>query len=552
MKSYYLVLFILGCFAHGGYTQSRKFSGLVLDSSNDAPLKNVNIQLVGTASGTFTNERGEFDVTISEPRRTGNPFLDNLADTHLRIKKLLISRIGYLTKEVTLSSASKFVVKLDKEYVHLSPLYLHDFPKEEVPYAPPSIDPTPSGFVPLENFATYGKGLNNFRIQLGNVLFSEDQKGIDSLNLIFTIDETGKPTNLRATPVPPAHVIDIIGNFFSGLTPWTPATQRNEKVQQHFEISIVPGVDPLPSKDFYSYIISNLFYPKAAWRKGTQGFVEVEFSIGSPGNNIDQVRIVKDIGNGCGDEVKRVLFATPSKLCLGLVGAAKADKFILPVFFGSNEPKKNPATSFSGAHYPLMRVLILMTPFQGQASYYKPKRFSMHGLTSDEISTGMFGQWTYSNLYEAIRDRPVAKRLALRQNMLSSFPPEILTLKKLEFLDLEGNAIESLPEEIIALKKLRWLFLPFNKITDLPPTLGELSKLELLGLADNKLETIPAPVFFLKKLTGLDLAGNNITTIPRELYSLKKLKTLVLTNNPIDIKEIEALKSNLPNTQVIF
>lgn len=50
----------------------------------------------------------------------------------------------------------------------------------------------------------------------------------------------------------------------------------------------------------------------------------------------------------------------------------------------------------------------------------------------------------------------------------------------------------------------------------------------------------------------LILSYNNITSLPNEIAYLKQLKTLNLTGNPLSANQISQLKTELPNTTIIF
>jgi small GTP-binding protein len=59
--------------------------------------------------------------------------------------------------------------------------------------------------------------------------------------------------------------------------------------------------------------------------------------------------------------------------------------------------------------------------------------------------------------------------LDLRDNRLTSLPPEIIKLTNLTYLDLRNNQLTSLPPEIIKLTNLTFLNLSYNQLTSLPP-----------------------------------------------------------------------------------
>lgn len=56
----------------------------------------------------------------------------------------------------------------------------------------------------------------------------------------------------------------------------------------------------------FTYIYSNLNYPAKARNNGIQGSVEISFVVTSNGK-IDSVKILKDIGEGCGKSCKKTV-----------------------------------------------------------------------------------------------------------------------------------------------------------------------------------------------------------------------------------------------------
>lgn len=58
--------------------------------------------------------------------------------------------------------------------------------------------------------------------------------------------------------------------------------------------------------EMLKFIYSNIKYPKKAREEGTEGKVIVQFIVDHTGT-VRNIKILKDIGNGCGEEVKRVI-----------------------------------------------------------------------------------------------------------------------------------------------------------------------------------------------------------------------------------------------------
>jgi len=108
-----------------------------------------------------------------------------------------------------------------------------------------------------------------------------------------------------------------------------------------------------------------------------------------------------------------------------------------------------------------------------------------------------------------------SKKLDLSRRRIKDFPTELNSLKKLEFLYLEGNSLTCLPDDFfICLPLLKWLDLRNNQITYLPTTIGEARCLRSLLLEDNKITKLPLELGFVQSLSGLHLAGNPLEFPP--------------------------------------
>lgn len=80
--------------------------------------------------------------------------------------------------------------------------------------------------------------------------------------------------------------------------------------------------------EFYSFLSENLSYPAKARNSDTQGIVYVSFDLDSI-RGMQNVTLVRDIGNGCGGEVIKVLKKVPNKW----IPKSKSVTLILPVIF---------------------------------------------------------------------------------------------------------------------------------------------------------------------------------------------------------------------------
>ncbi len=79
-------------------------------------------------------------------------------------------------------------------------------------------------------------------------------------------------------------------------------------------------------------IYDNIQYPQEALDKKIQGKVILSFIVEKDGS-IGEVKILKDIGYGCGDEAVRIIKSMPKWKPAKQRGKAVRQQFTLPVIF---------------------------------------------------------------------------------------------------------------------------------------------------------------------------------------------------------------------------
>jgi len=111
--------------------------------------------------------------------------------------------------------------------------------------------------------------------------------------------------------------------IFADTIPTGSNTELHNQIEKEEEVFMIvedpprfPGCEHLELSKFYKencaerklneYVYGNLRYPEEAIKKFIEGKVIVQFVIDKDGT-IDDVKIVKDIGGGCGEEVVRVI-----------------------------------------------------------------------------------------------------------------------------------------------------------------------------------------------------------------------------------------------------
>jgi TonB family protein len=82
-----------------------------------------------------------------------------------------------------------------------------------------------------------------------------------------------------------------------------------------------------------SYIGFNLQYPDEAREQKIEGVVVLSFVVSDSGL-IDQVRVLRDIGGGCGQEAQRIINEMPPWQPAIFKGKQVATQFTLPITFG--------------------------------------------------------------------------------------------------------------------------------------------------------------------------------------------------------------------------
>lgn len=138
-------------------------------------------------------------------------------------------------------------------------------------------------------------------------------------------------------------------------------------------------------------------------------------------------------------------------------------------------------------------------------------------------------------------------------------PEELWQLTGLKQLSLVGGIrsdvtrgnLSSIPPEIGNLTKLQILNLHNNTLSEIPPEIGELTDLEELDLSSNQLEDLPVEIWDLSNLKILKLDFNQFTSLPQEISKLTKLEKLSLIGNNFAPEDIEEIKKLLPNTRVM-
>lgn len=158
-----------------------------------------------------------------------------------------------------------------------------------------------------------------------------------------TYEETGKASIAGEA----SSGIEIRYNEESGDNSRTIAIiEYNDQVEtlghqtlQDGEIFVVVEESARPKdgiENFYSFITSNMKYPKVAEEKGIGGRVFVEFVVEKDGS-ISNLKVLKGIGHGCDDEALRVLAMSPPWIPARQRGHEVRQKMVMPIVFSGGQ-----------------------------------------------------------------------------------------------------------------------------------------------------------------------------------------------------------------------
>lgn len=132
--------------------------------------------------------------------------------------------------------------------------------------------------------------------------------------------------------------MDVFDNDVNGeISIPAPEIKQEEEVVDEEEKTIFTVVEqqaafPGGQQALMQYLHDNIKYPAQARETGTQGKVYVTFVVERDGSLTD-VKILRDIGSGCGDEAIRVVKSMPKWTPAKQRGKAVRQQFNLPVAF---------------------------------------------------------------------------------------------------------------------------------------------------------------------------------------------------------------------------
>lgn len=332
-KSSFILLGLLFCF-YGGYAQTRKIIGRIVDDESQKGIRDVNIIISGTTHGTFTNALGYFELTVE-------PAKDRI---------LVISNVGYSTSQIELPKEDRFKFGLKKDYISLGRIDLGDYPKKQIEIEPAKKNSAKKNrevtksdkkgdeeFIVVESNASFPGGYERFVDGLGEALATAATAPTKKdFFLIFTVSDSGKISTFHFSDSS-ASLIESARNYFQQMPNWTPGVQRGRSVPQYYMLSIGKIFSSPGTGSLFKFLSEKVKYPLAARRTGIEGLVLIQFEIDSSGK-ILTTRLIQDLGGDCGTEVINTLRAAPLETLSQLANPTHSEKFVLPVTFGFERP----------------------------------------------------------------------------------------------------------------------------------------------------------------------------------------------------------------------
>jgi hypothetical protein len=123
--------------------------------------------------------------------------------------------------------------------------------------------------------------------------------------------------------------------------------------------------------------------------------------------------------------------------------------------------------------------------------------------------------------------------------------------RKIRIDCITEDCVTYLTSELLNFKNIEELSLMKTSIRLLPDEIGQLRTLKRLTIAwGGQLEVLPETIGELVNLEYLDLWRNQLHELPNSIGNLTQLRTIRLGENQLDKRELEKLKTLLPNCDI--
>ena len=138
---------------------------------------------------------------------------------------------------------------------------------------------------------------------------------------------------------------------------------------------------------------------------------------------------------------------------------------------------------------------------------------------------------------KALKNLPLVELSAGKNKMEGVlFPPDVISMSKLQRLDVSNNRLSSLDAGELSLPSLRTLDISFNSVTSLPDVSTWTELLALLA-EDNRISNLPEGLIQLEKVKSLDFTSNDLRHLDPRLSLMDSLEILKIAANPIREKK---------------
>ncbi len=191
--------------------------------------------------------------------------------------------------------------------------------------------------------------------------YDQEEIEVTERTVIDEVEEIVLQTQQEETPPPPepeapeviteVHVIDNdqesdneIGIISMDLTDdielgdaVAAAPEDEDEVKEDIVYVVVEQVAEFPGGEeaLYKYLKDNIVYPNIARQTGIEGKVYIRFVVEKDGS-ISNVKVMRDIGGGCGEEAMRVVKSMPKWKPAKQQTRTVRSEFNLPVNFSFN------------------------------------------------------------------------------------------------------------------------------------------------------------------------------------------------------------------------
>ena len=218
-----------------GSLQEKTVKGTVMRNENGKPLEKATIIVMGTTTGTITNENGRFSI-------------GNIPEGGA----LTITYVGYKSKVVKFQSGSDMTIKMDMDTINAERFINQSVPPPPPPPPPPPVETSTSKsagdktgkdtFIVVEELPQYNGGINALNSWIyANLKYPEEaykKKITGKVYVTFLITSTGKVKNAEVRePVNP--LLDAEAKrLISSMPDWKPGAQSGKPVDVWYRVPV--------------------------------------------------------------------------------------------------------------------------------------------------------------------------------------------------------------------------------------------------------------------------------------------------------------------------